>query len=366
VWSPGDRGLYELAVDAFLAGEIVDTVRAPLVCARVERVGEALVDRRTSRSLRTARYDGRAAGLGFALSGEALARDLSSLAEVGFEAVQFVGPASGRDFERTALELGLWPVSGDAWPLADGVPAVARGDGEALLAAHARAVARAIAAGQTLLLAVDGERGGPGVFDEHRRPKFAYHALRAASGLPTVYPATFWNGEPLRGPLDVYASGDSVELFVGGVSLGRRVVGADPRAPFAAVFEDVQRGQGDLRAVAYDGERVVAERTLAAPAPVERLLLTVEASGVPPGLPDHLWAHAIAVDADGRVQTDFAREVRFTFFGDLEPVGEARVRPEAGVASLLVRSLAAGNSTLSAAAGSVRADPIVIGVSSSD
>jgi hypothetical protein len=347
------------------AGVEVDRLELDVPVARIEVEGGRFLDRAGGVEVPLFVHRAWLPGAGEALPPGAHARDARRALEAGLRAVSPRSSFGDLDasgvaaFGRTFVAGGGQVFGGDG-DSTSAVVGATRAAGERALAEQAAAVARALAAGRGGIELADSPGRDSGSLDRFRRPKFAWHALRAAMGLPGVYPATFWNAERFRGPLDVYTSGDGVELFVDGRSLGRRAVGEAGAPPFAARFEDVERGVGELRAVAYRGARVVAERRLAAPASASRLLISADLLGVERSVPDVVVVHALALDAQGDFQAGFEGEVRFTLFGGAEALTPATVRAEAGVASLVLRINGEEPATVAAQADGLASTPIVL------
>jgi hypothetical protein len=330
---------------------------------------------------------------GGALPDGALARDLRRLREAGLELVVVPTPREGllaaadalglsvaseaRSLAREQAHVSLrtfepWPS-----PTTPEWPAVGRADGELVLAAHARQVARAYALGR---LAPGGDLAGAPAMDEGqrdgllfdglRRPKFAYHALRAAAGIPTCYPATLWAPEEGVRDLEVYCSGDEVELRLDGVSQGRTEVyrpapGAelDPdRVPFAARFEALAVGRAALEVIGYEGGVEVARRSLGVQGQPARLQLVADLLGQPFSgrTLDAVCLHALVVDGAGNVCTSFDGPVQFALIEGGELVGPPTVLAEAGVASAMLRSTGPGTYGVFARAGGLESNRLLL------
>ena len=121
-----------------------------------------------------------------------------------------------------------------------------------------------------------------GVVDLAGLPKNRYYAYRVAwSNLPTLHVFPHWNWEGHEGevvPVHVYSSYEEVELFINGVSQGRRRRKAGGLEPweqverFRMVWNDTVYAPGEVVAVAYENENEVARecvRTAGAPHHVE-------------------------------------------------------------------------------------------------
>jgi beta-galactosidase len=111
-----------------------------------------------------------------------------------------------------------------------------------------------------------------GVVDLAGLPKNRYYAYRVAwSELPTLHIFPHWNFEGREGevvPVHIYSSYEEVELFINGVSQGRRrrkTGGFEPWDEierFRLVWQDTVYTPGEVLAVAYEGGREVARKAI--------------------------------------------------------------------------------------------------------
>jgi beta-galactosidase len=103
-------------------------------------------------------------------------------------------------------------------------------------------------------------------------PKNRYYAYRVAwSELPTLHIFPHWSFEGREGevvPVHIYSSYEEVELFINGVSQGRRrrkTGGFEPWDEverFRLVWQDTVYTPGEVLAVAYEGGREVARKAI--------------------------------------------------------------------------------------------------------
>lgn len=158
-----------------------------------------------------------------------------------------------------------------------------------------------------------GQPGSPaknsyyGIVDLCGFPKDRYYCYQAhwRRDLPMVHvlPHWTWPGrEGERTPVHAYTSGDEAELFVNGVSQGRR---KKAKGQYRLKWQDVVYRPGEIRVVAYRNGRVWAEQTVrTAGEPV-----AVKATRERWGSLDY-WTFA-AVDADGNPAPTGALRLRF-------------------------------------------------------
>ncbi len=111
-----------------------------------------------------------------------------------------------------------------------------------------------------------------GVVDLAGLPKNRYYAYRVAwTDLPTLHVFPHWNWEGHEGevvPVHVYSSYEEVELFINGISQGRRrrkTSGGEPWEQverFRLVWNDTVYTPGEVLAIAYNGGKEVARKVV--------------------------------------------------------------------------------------------------------
>lgn len=173
-------------------------------------------------------------------------------------------------------------------------------------------------------------------------------------------------------PVYVYTSGESVELFLNGVSLGRRT--KDPNAPlnddyyaimprYRLIWENVEWKPGELKAVAYNaagkklGEEIL--RTAGSPA---RVVLDPESEVLPDDEDEFVFVKVTLADENGTMIPNDRRRVNFKAEGAIEIVSVGNSDPRAhnsfkevdshplfgGRAGLVVRRKGKGSAKLTA------------------
>ena len=129
---------------------------------------------------------------------------------------------------------------------------------------------------------------------------------------PTVQSWTWPGREGKEMDVEVYSRAERVRLL-----LNDNVVGELPTGKaqeFKAVFH-VRYAPGKLRAVGLRGGREVAERDLETVGPAERLQLTPDRNFLTADGEDLSFVTVEALDAEGRLQVNTDREVRFSISG---------------------------------------------------
>ena len=126
-----------------------------------------------------------------------------------------------------------------------------------------------------------------GIFDLAGIPKDRYWFYRSRWNMaePTLHILPHWTWTGREGeaiPVHVYTSWPTVELFVNGVSQGRRSKATDTRLDrFRLRWRGVKYEPGELKAVAYDaGGRAVAEETVSTAGAPCRIELLPEPGGL--------------------------------------------------------------------------------------
>ena len=162
-----------------------------------------------------------------------------------------------------------------------------------------------------------------GLFDLAGFPRDVYWQFKARwrPDEPTVHLLPHWNWPERVGqktPVVAFTSGDEVELFVNGVSQGRRAV---PFAGARTVWPDVVYQPGAISAVAYRKGVRWAETKVETTGPVARLVLRPETELVAADGESVAYVNVDALDAQGRVVPRTRLKVSVTVSGGGELVG---------------------------------------------
>ena len=207
-----------------------------------------------------------------------------------------------------------------------------------------------------------------GIVDLCGIPKDRYWLYRALWNRreETLHILPHWNWK--RGqsvPVCIYTSGDSAELFLNGRSLGRRIKkdvsqyplefpskGGDyvpERSPayydicsrYRLMWDDVVYEPGELRAVAYRGEKKIAESTVRTAGDAVRLAISSDPYGA--GV-----YHVFAVDAFGTPCPTDDRKVSFSIKGPgrIVAVGNGNPRDLQSFTDMGSRKLYYGSATV--------------------
>ena len=140
-----------------------------------------------------------------------------------------------------------------------------------------------------------------GIVDLAGFPKDRYYLYQSRwmPDHPMVHILPHWNFENKRGekiPVFVYSSGDEVELFLNGKSLGRKQKQA---FEYRFRWDEVLYEPGELKAVAYKNKRVWAEETVRTTGAPVKLKLTPDKTILQSDGEDLIFVRVSVLDADG-------------------------------------------------------------------
>jgi beta-galactosidase len=158
-----------------------------------------------------------------------------------------------------------------------------------------------------------------GEVDGVRLPKEAYYVCRAMfdARYPQVHIIGHWTyPSGIKKTIYVACNRDRVELFVNGKSLGFGT--PDPDGPYIVEFKDVVWEPGEIKAVAYAGEKAVATdvlRTAGAPVALRLTPIVNPNGGLRADGSDILLINVEAVDAKGERCPIFQQRVDFETTG---------------------------------------------------
>lgn len=190
-----------------------------------------------------------------------------------------------------------------------------------------------------------------GVMSIDRLPKYSYYFYQSQrdadkksdkfSSGPMVYIASEWND---KSALDVrvYSNAEQVELLLNGVSLGKQKPDATKTSshlkhpPFTFAVKEFK--PGELKAVAYIGDKAVSEHTVVTAGKPTQLKLSLDTSGKEPqaGVKDVIFVRAHLLDAAGNITHTNGTAVNFTVSGSAKLISPVSINAIDGVASALL------------------------------
>ena len=155
------------------------------------------------------------------------------------------------------------------------------------------------------------------------KDRFYLYQARWRPDLPMVHILPHWNWPERIGqnvPVHVYTSGDEVELFLNGRSLGRRKKGP---GQYRLRWDDVVYEPGSLRAVAYKNGRKWAETTVRTTGPAARVSLNPDRVRIRADRKDLAFITVRITDRDGLTVPRTHNLIRFHIDGPGEIVAVA-------------------------------------------
>ena len=196
------------------------------------------------------------------------------------------------------------------------------------------------------------EETSNGVMSANRMPKFAYYfsqsqreidaeELRAFAD-PVCVIASYWIPGQSKG-VRIYSNCYQVELFVDGVSVGRRSPEMSPSSvnlPHPSFYFDVNCTKpGTLKAFGYDKDDTpIAECVVSTPGEPVRLRIVFDESGTHIGANDIMMVHCYVLDGNGNTVATCDDSVEFDVTGTAQMLTPAVVKCEAGVATAIIRT----------------------------
>ena len=194
-----------------------------------------------------------------------------------------------------------------------------------------------------------------GVIDLAGFPKDRYYLYQAAwrPDHPMVHILPHWNWPERIGevtPVHVMTSGDEVELFLNGRSLGRKTKGA---FEYRLRWDDVRYAPGELKAVAYQAGKVWAESTVNTTGPAHTLAASVDRATIQANGQDLAFVTVRVADSNGLTIPRAMNPIQFSVEGpgeivatdngdptDFTPFPSHKRKAFNGLALVIVRGLA--------------------------
>ena len=159
-----------------------------------------------------------------------------------------------------------------------------------------------------------------GIVDLCGFPKDRYYNYKSywRPDVPTVHILPHWNWEERIGeitPVHIYTSGDAVELFLNGKSLGRR---EKSHSYDRLTWDDVRYEPGSLKAVAYKNGQKWAEELVETTGKPAALQVTAEKTELKSDGTDLSFIRVAVVDSQGRVVPRSKNHLKFSVTGPAE------------------------------------------------
>ena len=159
-----------------------------------------------------------------------------------------------------------------------------------------------------------------GIVDLCGFPKDRYYNYKSywRPDVPTVHILPHWNWQERIGeitPVHIYTSGDAVELFLNGKSLGRR---EKAHSYDRLTWDDVRYEPGSLKAVAYKNGQKWAEELVETTGKPAALQVTAEKTELKSDGTDLSFIRVAVVDSQGRVVPRSKNHLKFSVTGPAE------------------------------------------------
>lgn len=159
-----------------------------------------------------------------------------------------------------------------------------------------------------------------GIVDLCGFPKDRYYNYKSywRPDVPTVHILPHWNWEERIGeitPVHIYTSGDAVELFLNGKSLGCR---EKAHSYDRLTWDDVRYEPGSLRAIAYKNGQKWAEELVETTGKPAALQVTAEKTELKNDGTDLSFIRVAVVDSQGRVVPRSKNHLKFSVTGPAE------------------------------------------------
>ena len=159
-----------------------------------------------------------------------------------------------------------------------------------------------------------------GIVDLCGFPKDRYYNYKSywRPDVPTVHILPHWNWQERIGeitPVHIYTSGDAVELFLNGKSLGRR---EKVHSYDRLTWDDVRYEPGSLRAIAYKNGQKWAEELVETTGKPAALQVTAEKTELKNDGTDLSFIRVAVVDSQGRVVPRSKNHLKFFVTGPAE------------------------------------------------
>ena len=159
-----------------------------------------------------------------------------------------------------------------------------------------------------------------GIVDLCGFPKDRYYNYKSywRPDVPTVHILPHWKWQERIGeitPVHIYTSGDAVELFLNGKSLGRR---EKAHSYDRLTWDDVRYEPGSLRAIAYKNGLKWAEELVETTGKPAALQVTAEKTELKNDGTDLSFIRVAVVDSQGRVVPRSKNHLKFSVTGPAE------------------------------------------------
>jgi len=148
-----------------------------------------------------------------------------------------------------------------------------------------------------------------------KKDRFYLYQARWRPDLPMAHILPHWNWPDRVGqvtPVHVYTSGDAVELFLNGKSLGKKTKG---QYEYRLRWDDVTYEPGELKVVAYKNGKTWARDVMKTTGPAAKLLVRADRSRIAADGQDLSFVTVTVADKAGLLVPQSMNRIRFTIQG---------------------------------------------------
>ena len=149
-----------------------------------------------------------------------------------------------------------------------------------------------------------------------KKDRFYLYQSQWRPELPMVHILPHWNWPERVGkvtPVHIFTSGDEVELFINGQSMGRKKMA---ELTYRIRFDDIRYEPGEVTAVAYKNGRKWAEQTISTTGKATALRLTADRGNIAADGTDLSFVTLEVIDSAGRVVPTATHQIAFSVDGD--------------------------------------------------
>jgi beta-galactosidase len=206
-----------------------------------------------------------------------------------------------------------------------------------------------------------------------KKDRFYIYQAKWRPELPMAHILPHWNWPERVGqvtPIHVYTSGDEVELFLNGTSLGRKKKGA---FEYRLRWDEVKYEPGTVKAVAYKAGKPWAEDIVKTTGAAAKLTATADRATIAADGRDLSYITVTVADAAGLMVPRSKQLVTFTISGpgelvavdngdatSLEPFIAKQMKAYNGMCLAIVKATGPGAITLTAAADGLAGASVVV------
>lgn len=165
-----------------------------------------------------------------------------------------------------------------------------------------------------------------------KKDRFYLYQARWRPDFPMIHILPHWNWPDRTNqitPVHIFTSGDEVELFLNGRSLGRKKKG---KFEYRLRWDDIRYEPGELKAIAYKNDKKWAESVVATTGEPFSLQMEADRIRIAADGKDIAFITVRVADREGRVVPNAVRPVHFTIDGPGEIVATDNGNPADSIA----------------------------------